>query len=514
MHRFGGRVGWFAVLAVLVSMAAASPASAAHKRTTAAHQRSSLAHKRSNLAHKRSAHLVSKGSTRLFSGRYFERRGRDSADGGWESQGAYSLVISPGPGTPVGSGQVASIKATFTNESNSRTLGSANLFVPLVAPNSPPFKVVSASAPAGSPTATNCRVLSVSLPCVQLRNVGLAPHASLTVSMQVQTPACQQGSRFVWLALARQSGNFEGDFFTLDLAHSQLRTALDGACRLAFVTNPANAALNQPITGTPDDPTGPPVTVEVLNSNGAVVSGSDAPVTMSLAANPGGATLGGTTTVDASAGVATFTDLTLNRPGNGYELSASSGTLASATSSQFNIAGNVATCNAGQSCAVTDSNANGSIHILANAGPGTGQLVESMESPLTGGQCESYNSLDRNTYFYITTVPRSTVATITIVPQTSLELLSNKILESQQICFGSTKEFVTNQGTPAPAATLPDGTQGFIGLLPTCTEEHSSNPCHDRDDDKTISDDSSPTGYDIVLVANVPASYSGDPHMR
>ncbi len=467
MHRFGWRIGWFVLLVVLVSLAGASTAGAAQPGL---------------------------------------------ASGQGLDHGSYSLVISPGPASPpVGSGQTVTITALLTNESNSSTLGSADLFAPFVALHAPPFKVLSATPSAGTATlSSNCGISNFPLPCVQLRNLGLAPHASVTVSMQVQTPACQQGSRFVWLALARQGGNFEGDFFIPDLVHSQLRTALDGACKLAFVTNPANAAPNQPITGTPDDPTGPPVTVEVLNSNGAVVSGSEAPVTMSLAANPGGATLGGTTTVDASDGVASFTDLTLNRPGNGYELSASSGTLASATSSQFNIAGNVATCNPGQSCAVTDSNANGGIHILANAGPGMGQLVESMESPLTGGQCESYNSLDRNTYFYITTVPRSTVATITIVPQMYVQ----NILESQQICFGSTKEFVTNQGTPAPPATLPDGTQGFVGLLPTCTEDHSSNPCHDRDDDKTISDESSPTGFDFVLVANVPASYSGDPHMR
>ena len=44
-------------------------------------------------------------------------------------------------------------------------------------------------------------------------------------------------------------------------------------------------------------------------------------VTVALSNNPGGATLGGTLTVTAQNGVATFSGLTLNQPGIGYTLS-------------------------------------------------------------------------------------------------------------------------------------------------------------------------------------------------
>lgn len=51
-----------------------------------------------------------------------------------------------------------------------------------------------------------------------------------------------------------------------------------------------------------------------------VASGYTGNVTMTLVDNPSGASLGGTTTVAASGGVATFTDLTLNRSGIGFTL--------------------------------------------------------------------------------------------------------------------------------------------------------------------------------------------------
>src|SRR2546430_13042515 len=47
-------------------------------------------------------------------------------------------------------------------------------------------------------------------------------------------------------------------------------------------------------------------------------------VSVALSSNPGGATLGGTTPVTAVSGVATFFDLSLNKTGTGYTLTASS----------------------------------------------------------------------------------------------------------------------------------------------------------------------------------------------
>jgi hypothetical protein len=56
-------------------------------------------------------------------------------------------------------------------------------------------------------------------------------------------------------------------------------------------------------------------------------------VTVALAANPGGATLGGTTTVNAMNGGATFSNLTLNKAGVGYTFVVTSAGLTGATTS-------------------------------------------------------------------------------------------------------------------------------------------------------------------------------------
>src|SRR5207253_9940344 len=50
-------------------------------------------------------------------------------------------------------------------------------------------------------------------------------------------------------------------------------------------------------------------------------------VAIALASNPGGATLGGTLTVSAVKGVATFSSLTIGTPGSGYTLQGSSAGL-------------------------------------------------------------------------------------------------------------------------------------------------------------------------------------------
>jgi hypothetical protein len=60
-------------------------------------------------------------------------------------------------------------------------------------------------------------------------------------------------------------------------------------------------------------------------------------VTITLGSNPGGATLSGQTTVNASQGTATFSNLRLSAPGTGYTLRALASGLTDATSSAFNV---------------------------------------------------------------------------------------------------------------------------------------------------------------------------------
>lgn len=61
-------------------------------------------------------------------------------------------------------------------------------------------------------------------------------------------------------------------------------------------------------------------TVQIIDVYNGVATSYDAPITISLGNNPGGATLGGTLTAYPINGVVTFTDLTLDKAGDGYTL--------------------------------------------------------------------------------------------------------------------------------------------------------------------------------------------------
>ena len=70
---------------------------------------------------------------------------------------------------------------------------------------------------------------------------------------------------------------------------------------------------------------------------GNIETSDNAGVTVALASNPGGATLGGTLSANASEGVANFSALTLDSVGSGYTLQVSSSGLTSATTDPITV---------------------------------------------------------------------------------------------------------------------------------------------------------------------------------
>ena len=79
------------------------------------------------------------------------------------------------------------------------------------------------------------------------------------------------------------------------------------------------------------------LTVQAEDNSGDLASTFSGSVTVALADNPGGATLGGTLTVTASGGVAGFSGLTLTTAGSGYTILVSSGGLVDATTTALNV---------------------------------------------------------------------------------------------------------------------------------------------------------------------------------
>jgi hypothetical protein len=84
-------------------------------------------------------------------------------------------------------------------------------------------------------------------------------------------------------------------------------------------------------------PAVPPIVVKGLDPSGARSRTFAGSVTLSLAANPSGAKLSGTLTMAAVAGVATFRNVTVDKPGDGFTLTAVSAKLSAPSSPAFRV---------------------------------------------------------------------------------------------------------------------------------------------------------------------------------
>jgi uncharacterized repeat protein (TIGR01451 family) len=155
----------------------------------------------------------------------------------------------------------------------------------------------------------------------------LAPGSSLTFTVAGQVGPTTPGAVLTDTASIAPTGD---DFNpgNNSVALSSM-VPLMAAAGVDIHGQPANGVVGQPIGG--------PITVAVVDANGNTIPTSDQPVTLAIATGPGGAVLGGTTTVRAVHGVATFRDLTLNVAGT-YTLKATGGNLAPDVSNPFTVA--------------------------------------------------------------------------------------------------------------------------------------------------------------------------------
>ena len=135
--------------------------------------------------------------------------------------------------------------------------------------------------------------------------------------------------------------NNAGNGYTFQATASGLPTITTGSFNVTSpVVNSANQLLVHSLSPASLSP-GSPFTVVIyaVTSGGIIDSTYSGNVTLALASNPGGSTslLGGTLTVAAVNGVATFSGLTLNNAGNGYTLRATATGLTATTTGSFNV---------------------------------------------------------------------------------------------------------------------------------------------------------------------------------
>ena len=113
----------------------------------------------------------------------------------------------------------------------------------------------------------------------------------------------------------------------LPTAYTNKLTATAASATQLVATTPSGVLANGPFN----------MTVDAEDPDGNLDLTFNGNVTLSLGANPGGATLGGVLTVQAVNGVATFSGLTINKLGDGYTVIAASTGLTSGTTSDFDV---------------------------------------------------------------------------------------------------------------------------------------------------------------------------------
>jgi hypothetical protein len=153
-----------------------------------------------------------------------------------------------------------------------------------------------------------------------------------TLSGTTTVPAVEGVATFSNLSIDRS-----GTGYTLTAAAAGLAATTSApfditgapAARLVFTVQPSSTAAGATIT--------PAVRVTAVDAQGNRATSFTGNVTVAIGDNPAGGTLSGTTTVPAVEGVATFSNLSIDRSGTGYTLTAAAAGLAAATSARFDI---------------------------------------------------------------------------------------------------------------------------------------------------------------------------------
>jgi hypothetical protein len=354
---------------------------------------------------------------------------------------------------------------TITNEAPQQQLGSANLTPPSG------FTIQGAAASAGTST--------ISSNTLQLRNLSLPPGGSVTVALQMMAP-CVAPTDPSWSIRIKQSNNFNGppgNDFVLDPASTTSTTLSGSGCVLVFSREPASAQTGASITSVAFDPSGASVEVQVQDGLGHLVD-SSASITIGIGVNPGGGTLSGTTTSSAVGGIADFTSISIDQPGLGYTLAASSPGVTGAESTAFDIADVVVPCTTGSTCTGAESNPTTSVSVTASSGQSDGVLTISLLGN-SDFQCAGYIAYSTPTEFNVTAGDRFKTVTIRLDKRVVNQIPDNGAAHFQ-VCYVSPNAYTTD-GSGNPVSFFDRNGDPIYpnqpGLLPDCNNTSSNPPC-------------------------------------
>ncbi len=241
---------------------------------------------------------------------------------------AYSVAVQP-DGNILTSG-ASSSGATYSDLSVNRYLGSAQPVPQFVVTAQPPSSVTAGVTFGLTVEATDAsgNLLSSYNGTV---TAALASNPGGTALGGTLTATASNGfATFSNLWLNKAAGGY-----TLSVSGAGLAPATTtaiavtpaAAAQLVFIDGPETVSRNTAFV----------VQAAISDAYGNVVTTAANSVTVSVAKNPGGSTLGGTTTMTAVNGYVTFSNLTLNRKGKGYLIRISSAGLTSTTTNPFNV---------------------------------------------------------------------------------------------------------------------------------------------------------------------------------
>jgi hypothetical protein len=389
-----------------------------------------------------------------------------------------SPVANP-PNSIAVSGGTATAVLQLKNLADPQSLGSANITAPAA------YTLTGGSLGSGSGTATRAGNT------LQLRNLSLAPNATVNITLNFKTP-CVDGTARTWAIIVKQANNFSGppgnDFVRATGTAAPVTTAAASACLLRFANQPAATHTGSTITDAFDS-SGSGIRVEIYDPVSGLTVDTDAPVSLALGFNTAGGTLSGGAATNAVAGVATFSALSINKPGP-YTLKASSPAASNnPETGKFMVADNLDTCD-GVGCSFAQQGQGSSLTVTPKNGVAGAGFANSFNLGAVKISCDfsPYNYPDARQpnaiwYDYDDGGANSVKTNVLVIDKAVVQITPENGSSKYRICYASNVPFTDRNGNPAPQD--PWGPQGpsaffgetwYMGLLPDCGKKPVA-PC-------------------------------------
>jgi hypothetical protein len=130
----------------------------------------------------------------------------------------------------------------------------------------------------------------------------------------------------------------KGNGYSLEASSPGLASVVSQEFNVVASDDPIQFTFNvQPSDAESEVALSPSITVQVLDAGRNLIESATVPITLAIKDNPNNGVLSGTLTVMAKGGAATFSNLSVDKAGDGYTLVASATGLNSTTSESFSI---------------------------------------------------------------------------------------------------------------------------------------------------------------------------------